>query len=46
VQRRQPSIAGSDAIVTLGLKKGQEVLDLLGGEIGEVEILDRTMASR
>ncbi len=41
MQRRQPRIAGSDAIVTLGLQKGQEVLDLLGGEIDEVEIFDR-----
>jgi hypothetical protein len=36
----QSSIAGGDAIVTLGLKEGQEVTDLLGGEIGDVEILD------
>jgi hypothetical protein len=40
MQRCQPSIAGGDAIVTLGLKEGQEVSDLLGSEIGKVEILD------
>ena len=40
MQRRQPSVAGSDAVVTLGLKKSQEVSNPLGGEVAEVQILD------
>jgi hypothetical protein len=46
MQRCQPSIAGGDAVAPLGLKKGQEVSDLLGGEVGEVEIFDRLLGGR
>jgi hypothetical protein len=37
MERRQPGVAGSDAVVTLGLKKSQEVSNLLGGEVAEVQ---------
>src|SRR5215469_2769554 len=40
MQRRQPSVAGGNAVVTLGLKKSQEVSNPLGGKIVEVEIFD------
>jgi hypothetical protein len=46
MQRCQPSITGCDAVVPFGLKEGQEVSDLLGGEIGKIEILDSLRSLR